>query len=130
MAADDVLGGLLAGRHLVAGGHRRSAHVHGPDHPQQAQDRRTGLVRAVEESGLGADAIVDIAATRLDVGAGRDAGARLIGLQPRPTAVFCANDLLALGVMQASSTQASVSRTTWPSSAMTTSSSRKPASSP
>ncbi len=100
VAADDVLGGLLAGRHLVAAGHRHIAYVHGPDHLQQVQDRRTGLVRAVEESGLGADAVVDIAATRLDVGAGRDAGARLIGLQSRPTAVFCANDLLALGVMQ------------------------------
>lgn len=38
---------------------------------------------------------------RLDVAAGRDAGARLLGLVPRPTAVFCANDLLALGVLQA-----------------------------
>jgi LacI family transcriptional regulator len=34
------------------------------------------------------------------VAAGRDAGARLLGLVPRPTAVFCANDLFALGVLQ------------------------------
>ncbi|MEU0276033.1 LacI family DNA-binding transcriptional regulator [Streptomyces sp. NPDC006307] len=66
----------------------------------EVRDRREGLVRAVEESGRGRDAIVDIPAERLDVGAGRDAGARLVGLSSRPTAVFCANDLLALGVMQ------------------------------
>jgi LacI family transcriptional regulator len=30
----------------------------------------------------------------------RDAGARLLGLSPRPSAVFCANDLLARGVLQ------------------------------
>ncbi|MGW0364027.1 LacI family DNA-binding transcriptional regulator [Streptomyces sp. NPDC002990] len=100
VAADDVLGGKLAGRHLLAAGHRRIAYVRGSGDLQQVRDRREGLVRAVEESGLGADAIVDIPAEKLDVGAGRDAGARLIGLSPRPTAVFCANDLLALGVMQ------------------------------
>jgi LacI family transcriptional regulator len=32
---------------------------------------------------------------------GRDAGARQLALPDRPTAVFCANDLLALGVLQA-----------------------------
>jgi LacI family transcriptional regulator len=37
----------------------------------------------------------------LDVASGRDAGARILGISPRPTAVFCANDLLALGVLQA-----------------------------
>ncbi|MFE1500118.1 LacI family DNA-binding transcriptional regulator, partial [Streptomyces albidoflavus] len=100
VAADDVQGGTLAGRHLLSAGHRRIAYVRGPHHLQQVRDRREGLVRAVEESGLGADAIVDIPAEKLDVGSGRDAGARLIGLSPRPTAVFCANDLLALGVMQ------------------------------
>ncbi|GGY40774.1 LacI family DNA-binding transcriptional regulator [Streptomyces omiyaensis] len=100
VAADDVLGGGLAGRHLLAAGHRRIAYVHGPGHLQQVRDRREGLARAVEEAGLGTDAIVDIPAERLDVSAGRDAGARLLGLSPRPTAVFCANDLLALGVMQ------------------------------
>jgi LacI family transcriptional regulator len=42
-----------------------------------------------------------IEADRLDVASGRDAGARLLGMNPRPTAVFCANDLLALGVLQA-----------------------------
>jgi LacI family transcriptional regulator len=100
VAADDVLGGTLAGRHLLAAGHRRIAYVHGPDHLQQVRDRREGLLRAVEEAGLGADTITDIPAERLDVRAGRDAGARLLGLAAGPTAAFCANDLLALGVMQ------------------------------
>lgn len=100
VAADDVLGGTLAGRHLLAAGHRRIAYVHGPDHLQQVRDRREGLLRAVGEAGLGADMITDIPAERLDVRAGRDAGARLLGLPAGPTAAFCANDLLALGVMQ------------------------------
>ncbi|MFD7245048.1 substrate-binding domain-containing protein, partial [Streptomyces massasporeus] len=59
---------------------------HGPDH---APGRR------------GPDALRELPTERLDVAAGRDAGARLLGLADRPTAVFCANDLLALGVLQA-----------------------------
>ncbi|MEV4947135.1 LacI family DNA-binding transcriptional regulator [Streptomyces sp. NPDC053755] len=100
VAADDVLGGLLAGRHLLDAGHRRIAYVRGPDHLQQVRDRRTGLARALEEAGLPRDALVEIPAQRMDVPAGRDAGARLLGLAPRPTAAFCANDLLALGLLQ------------------------------
>ncbi|MFJ3086375.1 LacI family DNA-binding transcriptional regulator [Streptomyces sp. NPDC086838] len=100
VAADDVLGGTLAGKHLLQAGHRRIAYVRGPGKLQQIRDRRAGLVRAVREAGLGDDAVVDIPTHAMDVRAGRDAGARLIGLSPLPTAAFCANDLLALGVMQ------------------------------
>ncbi|MFF8386530.1 LacI family DNA-binding transcriptional regulator [Streptomyces kanasensis] len=100
VAVDDVAGGLLAGRHLLDAGHRRVAYVRGPDRLQQVRDRRTGLLRALEEAGGTADDLVELDVDRLDVGAGRDAGARLLGLAPRPTAVFCANDLLALGLLQ------------------------------
>ncbi|MFD0037170.1 substrate-binding domain-containing protein [Streptomyces anulatus] len=100
VAADDVLGGLLAGRHLLKAGHRRIAYVGGPEQLRQVRDRRDGLLRAVHEAGMSADTVVDVPVHRHDVRSGRDAGQRLIGLSPRPSAVFCANDLLALGIMQ------------------------------
>ncbi|MEU1219412.1 LacI family DNA-binding transcriptional regulator [Streptomyces microflavus] len=100
VAADDVLGGLLAGRHLLKAGHRRIAYVGGPEQLRQVRDRRDGLLRAVQEAGMSADTVVDVPVHRHDVRSGRDAGHRLIGLSPRPSAVFCANDLLALGIMQ------------------------------
>ncbi|WP_435286461.1 LacI family DNA-binding transcriptional regulator [Streptomyces bacillaris] len=100
VAADDVLGGALAGGHLLRAGHRRIAYVHGPEGLQQVQDRREGLVRALAESGVDGGAVVDIPVPRMDVASGRDAGARVLGLPRQPSAVFCANDLLALGVMQ------------------------------
>ncbi|WP_030751035.1 LacI family DNA-binding transcriptional regulator [Streptomyces griseus] len=101
VSVDDVAGGSLAIRHLAATGHRTFAYVSGPDRLQQVRDRREGALLALAEAGLPAGALREIPADRLDVASGRDAGARLLGLADRPTAVFCANDLLALGVLQA-----------------------------
>ncbi|MCF2532433.1 LacI family DNA-binding transcriptional regulator [Yinghuangia soli] len=101
VSVDDVLGGDMAVRHLIAAGHRRIAYVGGPMHLAQVRDRFTGGRNAVREAGLPDDVLTPLDSDRLDVAAGRDAGARLLGLADRPTAVFCANDLLALGVLQA-----------------------------
>ncbi|MEZ3177992.1 LacI family transcriptional regulator [Streptomyces pimonensis] len=101
VSVDDVAGGALAVRHLVDAGHRSIAYVCGPPGLNQVRDRRTGALNALAEAGLGPDRLRELPTERLDVAAGRDAGARLLGLADRPTAVFCANDLLALGVLQA-----------------------------
>lgn len=100
VSVDDTVGGALAGRHLVSTGHRSVAYVSGPAHLQQVRDRRAGLLSALAEAGLPPDAMTELPANHMTVAAGRDAGARLLGLDPRPTAVFCANDLLALGLLQ------------------------------
>ena len=98
---DAVAGGALAVRHLVDAGHRSIAYVSGPPGLNQVRDRRAGALNALAEAGLGPDRLHELPTDQLDVAAGRDAGARLLGLAERPTAVFCANDLLALGVLQA-----------------------------
>ncbi|MCX3061237.1 LacI family DNA-binding transcriptional regulator [Streptomyces beihaiensis] len=101
VSVDDVTGGALAVRHLTGAGHRRVAYVSGPFALNQVRDRRQGALRALDEAGLTPAALHELPVDRQDVVAGRDAGARLLGLAERPTAVFCANDLLALGVLQA-----------------------------
>ncbi|NJP69190.1 LacI family DNA-binding transcriptional regulator [Streptomyces spiramenti] len=101
VAVDDVTGGALAVRHLLSGGHRRVTYVSGPPHLPQCQDRQAGALDALAEAGLPASALTRLTADRLDVASGSDAGARLLGLPELPSAVFCANDLLALGVLQA-----------------------------
>ncbi|WP_031511317.1 LacI family DNA-binding transcriptional regulator [Streptomyces megasporus] len=101
VSVDDITGGALAARHLLAQGHRELVYVSGPMHLSQCRDRCTGALEALREAGLPEGALRRIEGERLDVAAGRDAGARLLGMTPRPTAVFCANDLLALGVLQA-----------------------------
>ncbi|GLY65854.1 LacI family DNA-binding transcriptional regulator [Amycolatopsis taiwanensis] len=95
VSVDDVAGGALAAHHLVETGHRRIAFVNGPSILTQCRDREAGVRSAVADVEL---SVLETAA--LDVASGRDAGARLLGMNPRPTAVFCVNDLLALGVLQ------------------------------
>jgi LacI family transcriptional regulator len=63
-------------------------------------ERREGALTAARKAGRSDDALHEISVEHLNVAHGRDAGERLLGLRPRPTAVICANDLVALGVLQ------------------------------
>ena len=101
VAVNDVLGGRIAVEHLLERGHRHIAFVGGPFSIPQVSDRHTGSQAAVDQSDVDAEILV-VETGSLQVAEGRRAG-RHIGELPagqRPTAVFCANDLLALGVLQ------------------------------
>lgn len=102
VAVDDVLGGRLAVEHLIDAGHERVAFVGGPMSIGQVRDRCEGARQAWEEAGLPEDDLVRIPCDALTVAEGRAAGERLAGLsrRRRPTAAFCANDLVALGLLQ------------------------------
>jgi LacI family transcriptional regulator len=102
VAVNDVLGGELAVAHLLDAGHQRLAFVGGPASIRQVADRHEGALRALNQAGRDPAGLHVIETLALNVAAGRQAGAELAD-QPdlsRPTAVFCANDLLAMGVLQ------------------------------
>lgn len=100
VTVDDVLGGDLAATHLLDVGHERIAFIGGSRALGQVADRIAGAERAIARAGHGTLTVLE--STRLDVAEGRRAGERLAGLPAprRPTAAFCANDLLALGLLQ------------------------------
>ncbi|WP_125612353.1 LacI family DNA-binding transcriptional regulator [Specibacter cremeus] len=100
VSVDDVSGGYLATKHLLGLGRRRIAFVAGPQHFHQVRDRLTGTTRAVGEV-VGATLEV-LQADDLTVLAGRAIGDALVRREREslPDGLFCANDLLALGVMQ------------------------------
>jgi LacI family transcriptional regulator len=102
VGVDDVAGGGLAISHLVEAGHTRLAFVGGPADIPQVRDRQVGAARATAAAGLPEDALTWIRTTALTIAEGRRAGERLLGLprRTRPTGIFCANDLLALGLLQ------------------------------
>jgi LacI family transcriptional regulator len=101
VAVDDVAGARLAVDHLCATGRRRIAFVSGPTELRQVRDRLRGAREAVAD--VAGATLEVIEAPALTVLEGRAAGERLRARPPgrRPDAVFCANDLLAIGVLQA-----------------------------
>lgn len=102
VSVDDELGGRLAVEHLLDLGHHRIAYIGGPEHVGQVRDRRVGAQQAMVAAGKAAEDLVVLTTEALTVAEGLAAGERLAGLpkRSRPTAAFCANDLLALGLLQ------------------------------
>ncbi len=99
--SDDMLGMRLAVDHLVGLGHQRIAHLAGPETLSTGLARRLGFEQAMREHGLGAKAIV--AAEAYAVESGEAAMQALLAKRSKTqfTAVVAANDLLALGGLQA-----------------------------
>ncbi len=101
VSVDSVVGGRMAVEHLIETGRRRIAFVGGPFEIRQVTDRLAGARVAVENSAAPVDIEV-IATGALTVAEGAAAGARILE-RPRhewPDALFAANDLLALGLLQ------------------------------
>jgi len=84
--------------HLFSLGHRRIAFVRGhPDHKAMAR-RYEGYLDGMRANALEVDEALVIQGDN-SFQSGIDCGARLLRMSPRPTAVFCANDHMAAGVM-------------------------------
>jgi LacI family transcriptional regulator len=101
VAVDDVAGGRIAVEHLLARGHRRLALVGGPSTLAQMQDRLEGAEQALRRQGDGAT-LLTVSTRNLTLHAGMAAADELLVMDPehRPTALFAANDLVALGLLQ------------------------------
>ena len=102
ISVDDIAGGRMAVEHLLAQGKTKIAFVGGPLDFQQVADRLAGATDAVKASGSKAT-IKHIKTKTLSVLAGREVG-EAIATSPKsewPDAIFAANDLLAVGVLQA-----------------------------
>jgi len=99
---DDEVGGYLAVRHLIDLGHRDIAVVTGPSFTSTALARLAGARRALDEAGI------DVPAEWMQAGGygienGLAAGESLLNSdrEKRPTAIFAANDNIALGIIAA-----------------------------
>jgi LacI family transcriptional regulator len=90
----------MAVDHLLSLGHRRIGFINGPPTIQQCVDRREGALRALTAAGLDASAMVEIEVPALNADGGEAGATQLLDGGPVPTALFCVNDLTALGAMR------------------------------
>ena len=98
VSVDDVEGGRRAVAHLVETGRRRILFVGGPLELEQVRDRLAGAREALTGH---PDVRLDVLETAaLTMQEGVAAGRRILAMTDRPDAVFAANDLVALGVLQ------------------------------
>ncbi len=96
VSGDDRRGARLAVDHLVALGHTRIAHIDG-GRGAGARRRKAGFVKAMKAHGLEP---VTVAGNYAEEG-GMLGVERLIEIGANPTAIFAANDLAAIGTLQA-----------------------------
>jgi LacI family transcriptional regulator len=100
VSVDDVSGGRLAVEHLAETGRRRIAFVGGPSKFGQVHDRRLGAMQAAAEHPHVAFESIETEASTMAQGV--LAAEQIAGRRPtdRPAALFAANDLVAVGLLQ------------------------------
>jgi LacI family transcriptional regulator len=97
---DSQGGACLLVKHLIDLGHRQIAVLTGPESVSTAEDRLTGYKRALEAAGIPIDdqLIYYGAYTRQG---GYEMAQRVLSNAHRPTALFAANNFIALGALRA-----------------------------
>jgi len=95
---DNFNGGYEATKHLIDLGHRDIAHISGPDPFMSSRERERGFLFAMEEAGLKPFAVER---GMFEISSGYDIASRWIKAGNLPSAVFAADDYIALGVLDA-----------------------------
>lgn len=97
---DNIEGGRRATHHLFDQGYTRVGHIKGPDHITTAEDRYSGYKLALEERNIEFDSTI-VQWGDYQTLSGYEAMKRLLSMKHPPDAVFVANDLMALGALDA-----------------------------
>ena len=96
----EVAGGFAATAHLISHGHRRIAFINGEEWMDAAVDRLSGYRQALATADIAFDASLVRNADWLPL-MGYNHAIDLLKREPRPTAILCGNDLIAIGVLEA-----------------------------
>jgi LacI family transcriptional regulator len=97
---DNVGGAAAMTCHLLGMGHRRIAFISGAAGNVDAEERRRGYRSAMRAAKVERDPLMEIDGDFTESGGYRAAKA-LLGIEDRPTAIFAANDSMAIGALSA-----------------------------
>jgi LacI family transcriptional regulator len=100
LTIDNYGGAYAMVRHLLDHGHTRVAMIKGADSNHDAIERLRGYRAALADAGLPRSARCELDGDFTEI-TGYKAAGRLAAMKTRPTAVFCANDQMAIGAMSA-----------------------------
>ncbi|MDO8501880.1 MAG: LacI family DNA-binding transcriptional regulator [Gemmatimonadaceae bacterium] len=87
-------------RHLISLGHRRIAIIKGAPGNYDAAERLRGYRTALREAGIAPERSLELDGDFTEAG-GYAATLELLAAKPRPTAIFAANDSMAIGALSA-----------------------------
>ena len=96
----EAAGAYSAVEHLLQAGHRRIAFAQNTDDIPATAERLEGYRQALEDWGVNFDPELVVSGESEHIG-GEIVGAQIVGLTPRPTAIFCFTDRMAVGVIRA-----------------------------
>ncbi|MGQ9627870.1 MAG: LacI family DNA-binding transcriptional regulator [Anaerolineae bacterium] len=97
---DDHYGAALAVRHLISLGHRRIAYINGPENWHNSRARHAGYKDELESHNISFNPEL-VQPGDWELESGYKATQNLLSLDEPPTAIFAANDLMALGAIYA-----------------------------
>jgi LacI family transcriptional regulator len=100
VSSDDREGGRIGGAMLLEKGHRTIAYIDGPEHLHICEERYAGFCSAYLDIGLKHDS-THAAAGDFSGASGALLAVELWRRVPELTAIFCANDLMAMGAIMA-----------------------------
>lgn len=96
----EVLGGYAAAMHLIEAGHRRIGFINGEGWIEAAGERLKGYRQALSSRDIPFDAQL-VREGDWQVSSGHAHAKALLALPDPPSALFCANDLMAVGAIEA-----------------------------
>ena len=104
IGTDNVAGASMAMNHLFSLGHTRIAHLSGPLYLDTAIERMHGYRKSLKDNNISFRSEYCIE-TKYTMEGGIKGAKKLLDLPEPPTAIFAANDMIALGVIEGLSRQ-------------------------